>query len=261
MIDLKGSFSKTILMATGAAMLVSAASVSSFAREKQAHDYIVKAVENSQRPEKDIARDANRKPAEVLEFSGIKPGMVVVDINSGGGYYTEILSRAVGGEGTVYAHNGPVYWDFVKDSVGERYDGRLANVKQLHSGSENIDIVQDSADIAIAVLAYHDYYFKHKARKGDEDVPSILGSIYKALKPGGSFVVVDHVAPAGSGTEAGNTLHRIDPELVKEQILAAGFKLDSVSSVLANPEDNHTISPFAPEIRGKTDRFIFKFVK
>ncbi len=226
-----------------------------------ADDHIKAAVAHKDRPADDVTRDQFRKPAEVLEFIGIAPGMKVVDVNSGAGYYTEILARAVGMEGTVIAHNGPVYWDFVKNSIGERYEGRLGNVRNIYTGSENVAAAEGTVDVAMAVLSYHDYFFKHKARKGDENIPEILASIRKVLKDDGVFVVVDHVAPAGSGTEAGNTLHRIDPELVKEQVLAAGFKLVETSDILANSEDPHTISPFAEGIRGKTDRFIFKFMK
>ncbi len=223
--------------------------------------HIMAAIEHAERSAEDKARDKFRKPAKILAFSGIKPGMTVLDINAGGGYYSEILARSVGDEGTVYTHNGPVYYEFFKKAVETRYKDRLSNVKRFDGVSENITVPEASVDVVIAVLAYHDYFFKTKVRTEDENMPEILGSIYKSMKPGGSFVVVDHVAPAGSGPEAGNTLHRIDPELVKEQMLAAGFKLAETSDVLKNPEDDHTSSPFGEGIRGKTDRFVFKFVK
>ena len=241
--------------------LFSAAAFGVAAVDGHGAEHIKAAVAHKDRPAEDVSRDQFRKPVEVLEFIGVQPGMKVVDVNSGAGYYTEILSRAVGADGTVIAHNGPVYWSFVKNQIAARYDGRLGNVRKIYLGSENVAAAEGTVDVAMAVLSYHDYFFKHKERKGEENIPEILGSIHKALKDDGVFVVIDHVAPAGSGTEAGNSLHRIDPELVKEQVLAAGFKLAESSDILANPEDPHTISPFAEGIRGKTDRFIFKFVK
>lgn len=222
---------------------------------------IEEAVANSARPENDTQRDEARRPVEVLAFAGVKQGQTIIDINSGGGYYTEILSYAVGASGTVYAHNGPLYWNFVKTRVGERYDDRLPNVTQIHEDTENVEIEAASADLAITVLAFHDYYFLPEGRKEPADVDAVLASIYKSLKAGGAFVVIDHVAPAGTGSAAGNTTHRIDPEFVKQKIEAAGFRLADTSDILANPEDDHTMGVFDKEIRGKTDRFIFKFVK
>jgi len=223
--------------------------------------HIMASVHNQARPAKDKARDTARKPTKILRFAGIKPGMTVLDVNSGGGYYSEILSHAVGRDGIVYAHNGALYWNYVKDNTQKRYKNRLENVTQLHDGPEEIDLPEDSVDLAISVLAHHDYYFMPEGREAIADVPAVLESIYKALKPGAAFVIIDHVALAGSGTEAGNSLHRIDPALVKEQLLTAGFRFVGESDVLANPDDDHVTSPFDPSIRGKTDRFIYKFVK
>jgi predicted methyltransferase len=174
------------------------------------------------------------------------------------------MSRIVGHEGLVYSHNGPVYWSFVGDNkdVSARYaDDRLSNVKRVQ-GSEQVDLPEGSVDMAISVLAYHDYYFVHEARTSEkEDVGAALKSIYQALKPGGVFVIIDHVAPEGSGEDAGDKLHRIDPKLVTAQMQAAGFELEKTSDVLVNPEDNHTISPFDPAIRRKTDRFVHLYRK
>lgn len=222
---------------------------------------IAAAVSNQARPENDTQRDEARKPAEILSFAGVQPGMTVVDINSGGGYYTEILSYAVGDAGKVYAHNGPLYWNFVKTRVGERYDNRLSNVVQIHDDTENVNVDAGSVDLAMTVLAYHDYYFLPEGRKEPADVKAVLSTIYKALKPGGAFVVIDHVAPEGTGSKAGNTTHRIDPAFVKKQIEAAGFKFAGSSDTLTNADDDHERGVFDKDIRGKTDRFIYKFVK
>lgn len=225
------------------------------------HGAIMAAVANPDRPDTDRARDANRKPADVLMLAGVQPGMTVVDLNSGGGYYSEILSHAVGETGKVIAHNGPVYWAFMKENVPPRFAERLPNVEPLNGVSEAIDVGGGSVDVIMSVLAYHDYFMKHDARTAPEDIPAILESFHNALKPGGVFMLIDHQAPAGTGAEMGDKIHRINSEFVKAQVLAAGFTLAEESDLLANPEDDPSLSPFRPEFRGKTDRFILKFVK
>ena len=225
------------------------------------HGTVAAAVAHPDRPEEDTARDIYRKPADVLMFAGVKPGMAVVDLNSGGGYYSELLSHVVGPEGKVIAHNGNVYWTFMRKTVPPRFAERLANVEPLNVESEVIDLPENSVDVVMSVLAYHDYFMKHEARTEPEDMPAILASIYNALKPGGSFVVIDHEAPVGSGPEMGDKIHRINSSFVKQQVLAAGFKIEEESNMLANPEDDPSLSPFRPEFRGKTDRFVVKFTK
>jgi predicted methyltransferase len=225
---------------------------------------VADAVTSTERPEEDRVDDAKRKPLEVLTFAGIKPGMTVVDLNSAGGYYTEILSRIVGPEGKVYAHNGPVYWSFMKETEPKRYaENRLANVVQLHDGNEAPSVPDESLDAAITVLAFHDYYFTHQSRPGGgyEDVDAVLGKLHKSLKKAGFVLVVDHVAAAGTGPAEFDTQHRIDPAFVQQKFEKAGFKLAATSDVLANPADDHAKSPFDPSIRRMTDRFIFKFEK
>lgn len=224
---------------------------------------VASAVGNMDRPEEDRELDAKRKPAAVLGFAGIMPGMTVVDLNSGGGYYTELLSHVVGPEGKVYAHNGATYWSFMKETVPARYaDDRLPNVMQLHDGNEAPTVPQGSLDAAVSVLGYHDYYFTNKARpEGHEDVAAVLQSLRTALKDDGFVIIVDHVAAAGTGPADFDKQHRIDPEFVKRQFVEAGFKLVASSDALANPADDHTKSPFDPSIRRMTDRFIFKFTK
>ncbi|MFC4349905.1 class I SAM-dependent methyltransferase [Kordiimonas lipolytica] len=253
------------LRAGAAALALSAASFGLLPAQADHHEAAIEAaVNHPDRPATDRARDALRKPAEILKFAGIKPGMTVLDINSAGGYYTELLSRTVGEEGKIYAHNGSVYWAFMKQTTPPRYEeGRLQNVVQIHDGNETFSLPPESLDAAMAVLAYHDYYFTHEARQGGgyEDVPAVLASLYAALRSGGYVVIVDHLAPAGTGPADFDTMHRIDPDVVRAQMLAAGFKLDGESSILLNPDDGLIGSPFDPAIRGKTSRFILRFVK
>jgi len=225
---------------------------------------IMAAKDHADRPAEDKALDAARKGAEVLIFAGIAPGMTVLDTNSAGGYYTELLSRTVGEHGKVYAHNGAVYWNFMKGTEPERFaDGRLANVVQIHEGAETVNMEPGSLDAAMAVLAYHDYFMTVEDRPGGprEDVPAVLGSIYKALKPGGVFIIVDHIAADGAGPDDFDKMHRIDPAFVQKQMEDAGFTLAATSDILKNETDDPTKSPFAPEVRRKTSRFVYKFVK
>jgi len=225
------------------------------------HGKLKAAIDHPDRPDAEKARDANRKPFDVLLFAGVRPGDTVLDLNSGSGYYSEILSHFVGDQGKVYAHNGSVYWAFMQKTVPARFTERLSNVVPLNVESEAVDLDAGSVDVAMSVLAYHDYFMEHEARKGPEDMAAILASIYAALKPGGAYVVIDHEGPAGSDGELAGKLHRINSEFVKRQVLAAGFTLDAESDLLVNSEDDNGQSPFRPEFRGKTNRFIMKFVK
>lgn len=246
-------------IAVGTALVMG--SVMATAANADHHGKIKAAVAHPDRPAAERARDEMRKPYDVILFSGIRPGDTVLDLNSGDGYYSEILSHFVGDEGKVYAHNGSVYWAFMKKTVPPRFAERLGNVEPLNVESEAVDLPAESVDVAMSVLAYHDYFMSHDARPTPEDMPAILASIYAALKPGGAYVVIDHEGAAGTGAELGDKLHRINSEFVKKQVLAAGFKFAEESNLLANPDDDNSQSPFSPEIRGKTNRFIMKFIK
>ncbi len=221
------------------------------------------ALRSPDRPASDKALDGARKPSDILAFAGAQSGMTILDVNAGDGYYTEILSHIVGPQGKVYSHNGPAYWNFLKKKSPARFEGgRLSNVTQIHDGFETVDLPASSVDLVMAVLAYHDYFFTNKARPGGRaDVPNVLASIYKAMKPGASFVIVDHVANTGTGPDDFDKLHRIDPAFVRAQMEAAGFSFAGETDVLANPDDSNRLSPFAPEIRRKTNRFVMRFTK
>ena len=246
-------------MVFGAALAMG--SLFATAANAEHHGKIKAAVDHPDRPAAERARDENRKPYDVLLFAGVQQGDTVLDLNSGAGYYSEILSHFVGDDGKVYAHNGSVYWAFMKKTVPARFADRLANVVPLNVENETVDVPAGSVDVAMSVLAYHDYFMEHEARQGPEDMSAILASIYAELKPGGAYVVIDHEGPAGSGAELAGKLHRINSEFVKKQVLEAGFTLAEESDILANAEDDNGQSPFRPEFRGKTNRFIMKFVK
>lgn len=221
------------------------------------------AVDNPARPEPDRERDAQRKPAEVLEFFGIAPGMVVLDMFSGGGYYTEILSYLVGDEGQVVAQTNQAYLGFVGDEFEARYrDDRLPNVEVLMAENNELALEPGTFDAVMLVLSFHDLYF---AAPDDGwpafDVPVFLAELFDGLKPGGIVGIVDHYAEAGASTETGGTVHRIDPAIVIDAMTAAGFVLDGQSDVLRNPADDYSRIVFDPELRGRTDRFVLRFRK
>ncbi|MCH8248122.1 MAG: class I SAM-dependent methyltransferase [Proteobacteria bacterium] len=219
------------------------------------------AVSSDLRPEADRARDAGRKPAEVLEFVGIEPGMTVLDLFSGSGWYTELIAHVVGDSGRVIAHSNEAYKRFVGEALEERFGtGRIANVEILMAENNHLILEADSLDGIMLVLSFHDIY--HVDTEGGWELidgPAFLAELKKGLKPGGIVAVIDHYAEAGAPPETGESLHRIDPALVIANMEAAGFVLDGQSDVLRNPDDDHSTIVFAPEIRGKTDRFVMRF--
>jgi len=221
------------------------------------------AVANPSRSEADQARDHSRKPAAVLEFIGIEPGMKVLDLFSGGGYYAEILGYLVGDGGRVLAHSNEAYLDFVGDEFNARHaDNRLPNVEVLMAENNELALNADDFDAVMMVLSYHDLYYAAPDRGWRKiDSVKLLAELYKGMKPGGILGIVDHYAEAGAPRETGNTLHRIDPGIVISEVQAAGFILDAKSDLLRNMDDDHSKIVFDPEIRGTTDRFILRFRK
>jgi predicted methyltransferase len=207
--------------------------------------------------------DARRKPAEVLAFFGIEPGMTVLDMFSGGGYYSELISYVVGTEGRVVAHSNAAYVNFVGDEFEERHGGgRLANVEVLMAENNELELPAEVFDAVTLILSYHDIFHVDVENGWPKiDGPKLLAEIYKGMKPGAVLGVVDHSADAGSPRETGNSLHRIDPGIVVSELEIAGFVFDGKSSVLRNMDDDHSKMGFDPEARGNTDRFIFPFRK
>jgi predicted methyltransferase len=211
----------------------------------------------------DTDEDARRHPQEVLEFLGVEPGMRVLDFGAGTGYYTELLSRVVGSDGTVVAYNDGLFAKLFGEKLGERLSGgRLANVKPLVAAANDLALESGELDAAIFVMSYHDMYHRPDAGAAATDVAKLVAKVFGALKAGGVVVVQDHVAVAGSEVVvAAHGLHRIDPEAVKRDFTAAGFALDAESPLFANPADEHTKMVFDPAIRGSTDRLMLRFRK
>ncbi len=221
------------------------------------------AVNNEERSAADIARDSQRKPAEVLAFLGIAPGMVVLDLFSGGGYYTELLARIVGPDGFVTGHSNLAYLGFSGEESTARYkDNRLPNTSILMAENNELMLVADTYDAVTMILAYHDiYYADADIGWAKIDGPALLAELYKGMKPGAVLGIVDHAAAQGSPSTTGGTTHRIDRDLVVSEVEAAGFVLDGESDVLRNADDDYDKSVFDADVRGKTDRFVLKFRK
>jgi predicted methyltransferase len=226
------------------------------AEEMPVPDYVAAAVSDKDRPKEDTDRDVNRHPAEVMALAGVKAGDRAVDVGPGSGYYTRILSRIVGDKGKVYAFN-PTW-------IAEKFPKSMDGVKALASAYANVEgavapmeeIKFDvPVDLVLISLLYHDQVWQKT------DVAKMNKAVFDALKPGGIYFVIDHVGPGVTTVEQIDKLHRIDPALVKSQVLAAGFELAAESNVLRNPADDGTVNVFDPSIRGKTDRFVYKFRK
>jgi predicted methyltransferase len=211
------------------------------------------------RSAEDQARDAGRKPADVVEFLGIEPGMSVIDVIAAGGYYTEVLSLAVGPEGSVVAHNPAFVLEF-REGANEKAisarlaDNRLPNVTRLNREFEELSADDGPFDAAITALNFHDLY----NGRSPEDALAVLKIIYSMLKSGGTFGIIDH---AGVADADNAELHRIEVAKVIETATAAGFVVDGQSGILSNSDDDHTQGVFAEGLRGNTDRFLLKLSK
>jgi len=219
------------------------------------------AVASEARPDADRARDAGRKPAEVLEFMGIEPGMTVLDMFTGGGYYAEIIAGVVGEQGKVIAQSNQAYLGFVGEAFQERFgSGRLTNVEVLMAENNELSLEADTLDAVMLVLSFHDLYHSDAENGWPRiDGPAFLAELKKGLKPGGVVAIIDHHAAAGSPSDTGTTVHRIDPAIVLADMEAAGFICEETSDMLRNPDDDYSKMVFAEGIRGKTDRFVMRF--
>lgn len=214
---------------------------------------IADAIDNDNRPAEDKERDAGRQPAAVLAWLGVEPGMTVLDIMASGGWYTEVLSHAVGEDGTVYAQNTPAFLQFrdgfYDQALTTRMEGdRLPNVTRLDADFDDLGL-DGQVDVAITALNFHDIYNRDPAV-----AIAMLEAIKSTLKPGGVIGLIDHNAKDGTDYAE---VHRMPKDKAIEAAKQAGFTV-SESSLLANPDDDLTSMVFSPEIRGKTDRFLLK---
>jgi predicted methyltransferase len=219
---------------------------------------IVAAVADKGRPEADTKRDTDRKPSEMLEFAGVKPGSKVADFIPGGGYFTRIFAKAVGPKGKVFAVTNPSPANAATPPAifGIAADPQYGNITVVQTGIANF-AVPEQVDVFWTAQNYHDLF----ARARNIDVSKVDKLIFDAIKPGGVFIVLDHAAAPGTPIDPDDKLHRIDPAHVKAQLISSGFRFEGESTVLRNPNDDHTKGVFDPAIRGKTDQFIYKFRK
>lgn len=226
--------------------------------EPMAHD-LASMLSSNSRAQADQDRDAGRKPAGVIAFLGIEPGMNVIDIFAAGGYYTEVLSLAVGPEGHVAAQN-PAFILEMREGVNEKAlserlaGGRLANVSRLDKELADISPTDGPFDASITALNFHDIY----NNAGEEGAIGAMSVINAALKSGGIFGIIDHEGVADNDNKA---LHRVQVADVIRVAEAAGFTLDGQSDLLSSEADDMTQGVFTEGLRGNTNRFVLKFRK
>ncbi|MDG2535417.1 methyltransferase [Sphingomonas sp. HITSZ_GF] len=220
---------------------------------------IAAALTDAGRPQADKDRDAARHPGEILAFAGIAPGQKVADFVMGGGYWTRILAPTVGVNGKVYAYQPAEFIKFraaYADEQKAAVEGR-ANVVPSSDSLQSFAF-PEPLDAIVTVQNWHDMHLKVVPAGGSK---VIARKLYDSLKPGGVLLVIDHVANTDPDFTATSTLHRIDPAAARAEIESAGFKFEGELPLLRNPADPHTANVFNPEIRGKTDQFIYKFRK
>ena len=225
---------------------------------------VAESLASPDRIEQDRPNDPLRRPDLVLSFFEIKPGMTVLDLFSGGGYYTEIVSRVVGENGKVVAHNNEAYIAYAKDALNSRYtDNRLENVDRITAEANELSLPAGTFDAALAMLTWHDFYYLDEENNWPAiDTPALITKLCLALKSGAVLGITDHVAAKGSSArESGQDLHRIDPGQIKNDLSGSCFKFEGEIDVLRIPEDDISKPMFAEGIRGRTDRVVYKFRK
>jgi predicted methyltransferase len=224
-------------------------------------DPIAQALKDPRRPAASRERDIVRHPAEVLSFTGLKQGDRVADFMPGNGYFTRLFSDIVGPNGHVYA--------VISSEMDRVSADETAGVKEMATDKSyaNLTVLTEPVtqfstpeplDLVWTSRNYHDL---HDSFMDHADMAAINRAVFKALRPGGIFLVIDHVAEAGSGLRDTETLHRIDPEAIKREVIAAGFVFDGESNVLRNPSDDHKLPVFDKKLRDRTDQVVFKFRK
>jgi len=223
---------------------------------------IAEAIADANRPETDKQRDANRKPAETLAFAGVKPGDQVAELLPGAGYFTRLFSKVVGSTGHVYAlvpapspNAPPDMPDFAARVKAIAADPNYSNISVVVEPFAQLKAPMP-VDLVWTSQNYHDLH-----NFPGVDVAVFNQLVFDALKPGGVYLVLDHAAEPGSGARDTATLHRIDADTVKQEVMAAGFVFVGGSDLLRHAADAHTVKVFDPSVRGKTDQFILKFRK
>jgi len=204
------------------------------------------------------------KRSELIRFARVDVGSIAIDVYPGNGDWTRLFSDVVGPEGQVFSFVPGEVADFKSDPVGmmrtlAKEPGR-ENVEAVSADLVALPEVTPPADVLWLHLFYHDLHTALMQKKG-ATAAEFNRAVFERLKPGGAYVIVDHAAAAGSGTRDTQALHRIDPAYVRKEVEAAGFVLSEQNTLLANKDDPHSVKVFDPSIKGKSDRFAFRFVK
>ena len=245
-------FHRTLLPAILAATLFTAPALA-----QSVPPAVASAVSDKARPDADTKRDADRKPGETIAFAGVKPGDKVLELLAFGGYYTRILSKTVGPKGHIYAtmpdallQARPAFADGLKAIAADPAYGNVTMLPEPNgspSAPEPVDVVWTSDN-------YHDLH--NPGPFGASDIAGFNKAAFAALKPGGTFIVIDHAASPGTGFTQTGTLHRADPEAVKKEVEAAGFTFVAASDVLHRAKDDFTVKSTDAD-----EQFTFKFRK
>ena len=224
---------------------------------------VAAAIASSGRSEDNVKLDESRKPAEVLEYLGLRRGMTAVDLFGGNRYWAEIMAPVVGPKGRVVVWEPSQFLDDEGKKTFAAFKAKNRNVSLVATPFEAFALPKNTADFVMLNLNYHDVYWESTKYKIPRMEPqAFLKALYAAMKPGAVVGVIDHVASPGGDTRAVvDKLHRIDPDVIEADFTKAGFKLVGTRNMLANPADDHTFLVFDPKVRGKTDRALFKFRK
>lgn len=225
-----------------------------------AADLVQAALVHGERPAADAGDDTRRMPLEVLAFAGIEKGMAVFEMEAGGGWYTEILSRVVGPAGSVTMQNPPSFDSFYGDGPAQRAE-RLDNVRLSRTNFDELDAADNSMDMVTWILGPHELWFQPDENISLGDPETAFAEIHRILKPGGVFLAIDHAAAPGSGPEVGGTLHRIREDIILEYAEDAGLSVLRSSPLFVNENDPLDISVFDETIQGNTSKFVVLFRK
>lgn len=249
---------RTLIFAASAAALVACASTAPPAGTVNATAAYDAAIGDAGRPAEDVAKDALRKPAETLAFARVMPGQSVAEILPGGGYFTRLLSKAVGPNGKVHA---------IVPAQAAALPAQIDPVRAIASNAAYTNVYVETpegamtpsapVDLIFTAQNYHDIH----AYYGPTAAAAFNQGAFASLKPGGTYIVIDHTSLPGAGVTVAKSLHRIEPSVVKAEVIAAGFVFEGESTILAAPADPRTANVFDPVIRGKTDQFMLRFRK